>query len=198
VETVPTLRDRKKAATSEALHRAAMRLATERGLEHVTVEAIAEEANVSRRTFSNYFANKEDALLYGYRTSVDQVLSALRALSVTEPAWTALARSTGAMYEAMTDATPEGIARWRMIRKHPTLLAAQLALHARFEADLAAELATRTRDLLTARLMAAAFLATMRTAVQYWLEFPDSGTLPETLARALDRMGADFAENRPG
>ena len=38
-------------------------MAIERGLTEVTVEAIVDAAEVSRRTFSNYFANKEDALL---------------------------------------------------------------------------------------------------------------------------------------
>ncbi|GAA1792587.1 TetR/AcrR family transcriptional regulator [Luedemannella flava] len=193
METVPTLRDRKKAATSEALHQAAMRLVLEHGLEHVTVEAIAEAANVSRRTFSNYFANKEDALLYGYRRSVSQLLGALRARPVDERAWPALRASGPAMYEAMVTVDPEGITRWRMIRKHPTLLAAQMALHAQFEADLAAELATRTDDPFAARLMAASFLTCARVAVQYWLEHPESDTLARHLDRALALVGADFA-----
>jgi AcrR family transcriptional regulator len=63
--TEPGLRERKKAATRQALHEAAFGLAIEHGADHVTVEAIADAAGVSRRTFSNYFANKEEALLYG-------------------------------------------------------------------------------------------------------------------------------------
>ncbi|GAA1739160.1 TetR/AcrR family transcriptional regulator [Luedemannella helvata] len=192
METVPTLRDRKKAATSEALHRAAMRLAKEHGLDQVTVEAIAEAANVSRRTFSNYFANKEDALLYGYRASIDRMLAEVRERPAAEPAWQALRASAPVMYEAMAEADPEGIARWRMMRTHPTLLAAHMALHARFEADLAAELANRTDDPLAARLMATAYLATIRISAQYWLEHPQAGTLIEVINQALDRMGADF------
>ncbi|GGH91296.1 TetR/AcrR family transcriptional regulator [Arthrobacter liuii] len=59
----PSLRERKKAETWSAIHEAAASLAQQRGLEHATVEAIAESAGVSPRTFFNYFPAKEDAVL---------------------------------------------------------------------------------------------------------------------------------------
>lgn len=59
----PSLRERRKAETWTALHEAAASLALERGLEHATVEAIAESVGVSSRTFFNYFRAKEDAVL---------------------------------------------------------------------------------------------------------------------------------------
>ncbi|MET3175532.1 UNVERIFIED_ORG: AcrR family transcriptional regulator [Arthrobacter sp. UYCu721] len=59
----PNLRERKKVETWTALHEAAASLAQQRGLEQATVEAIAESAGVSPRTFFNYFPAKEDAVL---------------------------------------------------------------------------------------------------------------------------------------
>jgi AcrR family transcriptional regulator len=56
-------RDRKKRQTRAAIEQAAVSLVAEAGLSQVTVEAIAERADVTTRTFFNYFADKEDAVL---------------------------------------------------------------------------------------------------------------------------------------
>lgn len=63
------LRERKRRETWLALHGAAADLVRERGLNHATVDEIAERAGVSPRTFFNYFATKEEAVL-GLRAPV--------------------------------------------------------------------------------------------------------------------------------
>jgi AcrR family transcriptional regulator len=57
------IRERKRAETFRTIYAAAAELALEVGLEHATVDAISDRANVSSRTFFNYFTSKEDAVL---------------------------------------------------------------------------------------------------------------------------------------
>lgn len=53
----------RKQATASALTALCRRLTAERGLHGFTVEEVCSEVGVSRRTFFNYFASKEDAVL---------------------------------------------------------------------------------------------------------------------------------------
>jgi AcrR family transcriptional regulator len=58
-----SLRQRQRVDTLRRLHEAAASLARAGGLTAATVSAIADRAGVSRRTFFNYYASKEDAVL---------------------------------------------------------------------------------------------------------------------------------------
>ncbi|WP_083527699.1 TetR/AcrR family transcriptional regulator [Curtobacterium ammoniigenes] len=58
-----SLRERKKQQTWQSIHQAAVALVTEHGVAGVTVEAICAAADVSPRTFFNYFPSKSAAAL---------------------------------------------------------------------------------------------------------------------------------------
>jgi AcrR family transcriptional regulator len=57
------LRERKRAATRRAIEVAALETVAERGLEKTTVDEISHRADISPRTFFNYFSSKEIALV---------------------------------------------------------------------------------------------------------------------------------------
>lgn len=56
-------RERKKRERKQALHQAAVELCLEHGYAHVTVEDICQRCDVAPRTFFNYFASKEEAVI---------------------------------------------------------------------------------------------------------------------------------------
>ncbi|MEV5962859.1 TetR family transcriptional regulator [Kribbella sp. NPDC051952] len=78
------LRERKKRETRAALAEAALRLALEKGPDHVTVEEIAEAADVSVRTFFNYFPHKEHAILGRNPEHLERALERMRTAPAEE------------------------------------------------------------------------------------------------------------------
>jgi len=192
------LRERKKAATRQALHEAAVRLAIAHGAEKVTVEAIADAVEVSRRTFSNYFANKEEALLYGDQVRMRHLLHLVRSQPAGTTPWAALTDSADELYRTLGNPNAEWISRNRLIHSHPALVAQQVATYALLERDLATALAERLDDAenpgLRARTMAAVFLAAMRVAVRLWLEQPAGAiALPAMVQQTLAEAARPFA-----
>ena len=84
------LRDRKKLATRARIHREAVGLALAHGVERVTVEGIATAAEVSPRTFFNYFPTKEDAFVGVDPATADRLAHALLSRPDDESALTAV------------------------------------------------------------------------------------------------------------
>jgi AcrR family transcriptional regulator len=185
------LRERKKAATRVALHEAALRLAADHGLDGVTVEAIADAANVSRRTFSNYFSSKEEALFHGDTMRLRRLLQLIRERPVDERPWTALSRAAESFTEeAFGERDHSWLTRRRQLRGHPGLAAHQVAAYTAIERELAGELAHRLTDgdvALRSRLLAATFLAILRVAVQHWIDHPGD-PLVTTVRTALGEV----------
>lgn len=84
------LRDRKKQETRTALAWAAIRLVVERGYDQVLVEHIAAAADVSPRTFNNYFSSKAEALAARQLDRFLRMADGLRGRPAGEPLWEAL------------------------------------------------------------------------------------------------------------
>lgn len=76
----PGLRERKQAETKAKIERIALRAFSEHGYEAVSVESICEQAEVSQRTFFNYYGSKENVVLGDRLPSVtDERLAAFSA-----------------------------------------------------------------------------------------------------------------------
>ncbi|MFO7253031.1 MAG: TetR family transcriptional regulator [Actinomycetes bacterium] len=190
------LRERKKAETRRAVHEAALRLIAELGFDAVTVEAIADAANISRRTFSNYFAGKEDAVLYGDEQRFRDLVERVRAQPPELPPWECLRAAVDEMWAEVGEPDRDSTLRMRLAKRHPALLARQLAMLSNLERDLADAIAGRPgrgpAARVQPRVMAAAFISALRLAGHLWIDDPEGRTLREVLDDLLDQMALPF------
>ncbi|WP_406381047.1 TetR/AcrR family transcriptional regulator [Streptomyces sp. NBC_01618] len=195
MESSVGLRERKKEATRQAVHEATLRLTVEHGFDHVTVEAVADAAGISRRTFSNYFTGKEDALLYGEERQIRELVRAVRDRPAEETAWSALRAAMAQFAERVAPPEREWALRTRLAMRHPSLLARQLANHATLERDLAEAVAVHrapTEKPVRPLVLAAAFLSSLRIAMRMWIEEDLAREPSEVIDEILDEMACRF------
>ncbi|MFE4519974.1 TetR family transcriptional regulator [Kitasatospora sp. NPDC056783] len=195
----PGLRERKKAATREALSWAALRLAVERGLENVRVEDIAAAAGVSPRTYNNYFSSKAEAIVHRHRERILRSAEVLRQRPAGEPLWEALTRALLAPYDGMPEQPdPQWTAGIRLVLREPALQAELMRDGARTAAGLAAAVAARTgtdphRDLYP-KLVTAAALAAVKAANDQYLAADPPVPFQSLLAEALRQLAAGLPD----
>lgn len=125
----PGLRDRKRAQTRARIEAAAVELVLRDGLEAATVDAISERAEVSPRTFFNYFESKDAAILgIGPEERDASVLDEQLAAIDAPDAVTALIRvvmtTMGAGEHADSDLHRR---RVQIMRQYPQIIGTQFA-----------------------------------------------------------------------
>ncbi|GAA4847123.1 TetR/AcrR family transcriptional regulator [Saccharopolyspora rosea] len=185
------LRQRKKRQTRQALQQAAVQLFGERGPEAVTVDDICTRAQVSPRTFFNYFTSKEEVLVPWDPETVDTTPERIAAQPGPDLPLRAVHTVLGELIDtAMVGPTWRDQAR--LLRTHPELLRRVVAASRALEAALAEGLARRLGtgvDEPYVRLLSATAITAMRIAIQTWQE-SDSGTdLHDYLDSAFARLG---------
>ncbi|MGC4946849.1 TetR family transcriptional regulator [Streptomyces sp. DT224] len=199
-QRIPDRRGRKARRTRDALAGAAFELVLDRGLREVTVEEIAERADLDRRTFSRYFAGKEDAVLDSVRGDGDRINDALRARPAGEPPLTAYRR---AVQDWLRDpVVPAWHRRPRiyellvLAEREPTLYAAFHHIRVGAQADSVAIVADRLgtdplsdlRPAVTVAAGAGALLA----AQAAWVRGDRPDELPQLVDRAFEALAGEL------
>lgn len=197
----PGLRERRKRLTASELEAAAFRLFGERGFDAVTVDDIAAEADVSRRTFFRYFASKEDVLLADHFTQLARLREAMAGRPGDEPIITALRNALLSLTGDFEDRKDMVVARARLMRETPSLQARSLVHQKLWEDAMAEMVAARlgvdpAKDLRPG-VVAAAALAAMRVAFNNWLTAGCDGDLIALTAEALDLLAGGLQQLHP-
>lgn len=190
----PGLRERNKERKRDRIRAAALGAFAARGFEEVTVEEIAEQAEVSKSTLFRYFPTKEDLVLGDDSRRLD----ALRAAFVDRPSGEAVVESLRAALVSLAGAyqvdRQELLGRYRIIRSTPALMARSLEQQAAREDALASAIADRLPgDEIRPKVLAAAGMAVVRVAMKEWLTTGPDADLADLVADALDVLAAELA-----
>lgn len=168
----PGRRERKKRETRAALAAAALRLALEKGPDNVTVEEISEAADVSVRTFFNYFSHKEHAIL---GRNPEHLAGALERFRTAPSEQSPLTTMWLIVHEVLRDLISDGelSRRGELIMGSPNLLYHLMLSSFDDERQLSAALAERIGDPLRAMLVVSTAGAACRVAMELHKQTPD-------------------------
>lgn len=200
-ELAPTRRERKKQETRRRIRRAALELAQHHGIDNVTVESISEAADISVRTFFNYFPYKDDALVVNLQPLA-------RELRDTIPHCPADMSPLRTLRQSLLDSTAlraapahrdTALARYRLVRQNPSLLPRHLhqfttveqAITSGMQVRLDITTATSTADDFRAELLASLGVAVLHLATRRWAT-DESIDFLTIVDRAFDLLGSGF------
>ena len=185
------LQEKKRRLVRQEIEHAAWLLFDARGYEAATVDDVAREAGVSRRTFFRYFSSKEDVVVGTTDALAEDVLAGLAQRPRREPPLVAIQRALRPVLVSRLEDADEAGAIIRLLRESRTLRRAMLERHARMEERLAVLIAERTgadpgKD-PTPALLAFVTRALVDTAFNVWFDQrpADVGAMVDTLFRKL-------------
>lgn len=141
------LRERKRRATRRAIQVAALHLVADRGLDNVTIDEISRVADISPRTFFNYFSSKEEAILgdppsLPESETVDRFISNTDGTTVLDGLVTVLIEAGD---RSLEDADMIQL-RHNLVKDYPQLFAMRMAKMRDFEEQVSGAIARRLRN----------------------------------------------------
>jgi len=195
------LRSQKKAETRQAISNIATRLFVERGFENVSVDEVAREAGVARKTVFNYFLRKEDLFFDREEEVRSLVRAAIADRGQQSPvhAFEALMRTLAKSGHPIFLMSARPVQFWRTVVESPALTTYARELQVTLANDLAEMLSDAVERPHTdpdARLAAGMLMATLVVAYGDALRaFREHGDPVEAFASVMERgfLGVDAA-----
>ncbi|MBY5784539.1 TetR family transcriptional regulator [Rhizobium leguminosarum bv. viciae] len=198
-ETTEGRRERKRRQTRERIEQAAMTLFLQRGFEATTIEDITEAADVSKRSFFDYFPSKEEVVFAWQDAFADRLMAAIAARPADESSVTVVEAAITATVIAAVD--EPGLALGDLIHRTPALKARDQLKYAKLEQKLAEALLLRKGgdplERPRMRVLAAIVIGALRVGAELWQQRPPSVS-PQDFAREiftdLWKMLAEFGD----
>ena len=188
-------RGRPPATSRRELELIALRLFAERGFEETTIDQVAAEAGVSRRTFFRYFNTKASVLWAEFDTEVDTIRGVLAGMPADLPMMDAIREAIVAANNYHADDVPELRARYNLISSVPELHASAAVHYDAWEQAISEFVAKRIRqpaDSLYPLAVGRATLAACRAGYDRWVARADAD-LTVYLDASLRALAAGFA-----
>lgn len=189
------LRARKEHATRARLVDAALARFAEEGFETTTVDTIAEDAEVSRRTFFRYFPSKEDLLFVDGPRRLAEFEAQLAPSDAEETPLESVKRACLGLASEYMQQREALRTRQAIVEASPVLARRERQLDREFETAIVRAVSRRYRRPPAAlrrriRVFAGAIFGAIRAALDHWFA---EDCRPDLVAFARD--GFDFFEH---
>lgn len=202
----PGLRERKRVATRYAIERAALELSLDKGYENVTVDEIADAADVSPRTFFNYFPSKEAAVVgHDPEGPGEEKVAEFLSAPAEQPIFDGIRILLATLLENKSDEDTRAVhelqeQRMQLMLRHPHLFRQRMenmeSLTNQMIDLVEKRLVVLDRDLAhepsllreRARLVVFVCFAGMRNAWASWVDQGGKGRLIECVERSFEQL----------
>lgn len=182
--------EQKRAQTRVRIAQSGLALFLAKGYEATTLDEVAEEAEISRRTFFHYFKSKEDILLaYEAKGFKEALLGEIS--SIGQELGPLAAAKTAMVKLAFQYETPESIEVDRLLRSSEALRARKQAGYTALELTLSETLTSvwgRRLPKEDARLVAMLIVGLLRLALDCWREPGSKHDLATCIQACFDRL----------
>ena len=191
-------KDRRRTKLAAQIERTALSLFVKRGISAVTIDEIADAADISRRTFFRYFASKEDLLLGDRQRYHDSIA---RVVAKEEPSQSAVRMLRDILVDMSREVEAEAdTARLRLelFRKYPDEMSGafeqQRAWNSTFMAMVAQRMGLHNSRDMRPALIVRVMMSAANVALHSWFTNGAEQPLHELVESALDQTIAGLKE----
>lgn len=162
------LRERKKKRTRQAIIEAAWELFRQKGYDAATIDEIADNADVSRRTFFRYFPTKEAVV---FHSSADRLVLLQSLLDDGGRGFEAVSRACLGIARHYAENRDDVVEQFKLVESSPALTLWKAEIEQKWTMAIAEALVERrtAAEKRRARILAGAIFGAIRATLTEWL-----------------------------